>query len=105
MLQEFLSTNWQAILTIIGGVIAWIYKRPIAKWMLKQNKADVRSTEASTESTTVENLGKSLNIYIALIDDIEKRYEEKLKKRDLEIKRLEDYIIELEEKLNRHINE
>lgn len=100
MLLTFLIENWQAIFMIIGGAIAWVYKIPLSKWILKQSQADVRATEVNTDTNTINNLEKGLNIYIAIIDNIEKQ----LKEKDEKIRELSIQIDELRIQLNKHIN-
>lgn len=100
MLGQFLLENWQGIAVIIGGGVAWIFKIPLSKWVLRQTQADVRATEVNTDTTTINNLEKGLNIYIAIIDNIEKQLREK----DEKIEELKLEIDELRIKLNEYIN-
>ena len=100
MILQFFLENWQGIIVIIGGAIAWIFKIPLSKWVLKQSEADVRATEVNTDTNTINNLEKSLNIYIAIIDNIEKQLREK----DEKIEELKLEIEELRIKLNEYIN-
>lgn len=104
-MEDFLLQNWEKILMILGAIIGWIYKRPIGMWMVKQSKADVKSTQASTDNTTIDNLKKTMNIYVSMIDDIEKRYEKKLDEANLEIKILRNEIDDLRSKLKKYMNE
>lgn len=106
-MNKFLLENWQSILMLVGGVIAWLFKIPLSKWILRQSQADVKATEVSTDTNTINNLEKSMNIYIALIDDIGN----KLKEKDQLIETLTNQIHELKieieiltDKLNEFIN-
>jgi peptidoglycan hydrolase CwlO-like protein len=103
-MSTFLLENWQAIAMVAGGIVTFIFKIPISKWILKQNEADVRSTNVTTDTNTINNLERSMNIYIALIDDISK----KIKEKDDIIQILTDQIHELKnqiEELTNRINE
>ena len=104
---QFLLENWQSISMIIGGIIVWIYKLPLSKWVLKQSQADVQATQSNTDTNTINNLEKSMNIYIALIDDINKRLKEKdelIEQLTAQIKELKDQIERLTDQLNNLIN-
>ena len=100
MLGQFLLENWQGVAMIIGGVVAWFFKIPLSKWVLRQSQADVRATEVNTDTNTINNLEKGLNIYIAIIDNIEKQLREK----DEKIEELKLEIEELRNRLNNHLN-
>lgn len=52
-------------------------------------KIDLKKANTEAEGLSSDVIVKNLDIYQKLLDDIEKRYEEKLIKRDLEIKILE----------------
>ena len=105
----FLEENWQSISMLIGGIVAWIFKIPISKWVLAQSKADVKATESNTDTNTINNLEKSMNIYIAIIDDINTRMkdlQDQLKEKDalieelyMEIKELKNQVEDLVNKL------
>tara|TARA_R110000823_G_scaffold11645_1_gene39384 strand:+ start:628 stop:936 length:309 start_codon:yes stop_codon:yes gene_type:complete len=97
-MKEFLENNWQAIITVIGGIVVWIYKRPLAEYTLKQQKAEVNTT-------TIENLERGLKMYVAMLDDIEARHNAALTRRDAQIDALETKVTELTDLLNKHINE
>jgi hypothetical protein len=95
-MKEFLEQNWQAVVTLIGGAIVFIYKRPLAEWTLKQQKAE-------TNISTIESLERGLQMYVAMLNDIEIRHEAALLKRDIEIADLQKQITELKELLNKHL--
>lgn len=91
----FLEQNWQSLVMIVGGVITWIFRLPLSKLILKQNKADVRATQVDTDTNTINNLEKSMNIYVALIDDISRKLKEKDDQIDRLIKENKDQMIEI----------
>lgn len=82
--MEFLEHNWQGIIMVVGGAIAWIFRLPLSKLILKQNMADIKATQVSTDANTISNLAKSMDIYVAIIDDITN----KLKEKDRQIEQL-----------------
>lgn len=91
----FLEENWQAIVMIAGGAIAWVFRLPISKLVLKQSKADIRAIQVDTDTNTINNLEKSMNIYVALIDDISRKLKEKDDQIDRLIKENKDQMIEI----------
>lgn len=92
-MEKFLSENWQGLVAVIGSAIAWINRVPLSRLVLKKEEANIKSTEVSTDSTTITNLEKGVNLYIAIVDDLSKRLSEK----EEEISRLREEIIELRE--------
>ena len=76
------------------GIITWyLTKRHFQKAELKKVNTEV---EGLSSDVIVKNLG----IYQNLLDDIEKRYELKLAKRDLEIKMLESRCEEFRKRID-----
>lgn len=95
-MNEFLQNNWQGLLTIVGGIVVWLNKRPLARWALRKEQADYNST-------TIGNLERGLKMYAAMLDDIERRHGAALAKRDEEIAKLHEELEELKEELHKHI--
>lgn len=60
------------------------------------NKKELISKDIEIESDKSQVIVKNLEIYQNMIDDLEKRYEDKLKQRDAEIEFLETKIKSLE---------
>lgn len=96
-MNEFLQHNWQGLVAIIGAVVAWLNKRPLAKWAL-------RKEEANYTTSTIQNLERGLKMYATMLDDIEQRHNNALTKRDAEIAELHEEINKLKEELYKHIN-
>lgn len=75
--------NLSPIVAILSPIIAWfITKRHYQTRDLKKQDVGISSDHSSLMS-------KNLELYQKMLDDIEFRYEEKIKKRDLEIQLLE----------------
>jgi len=97
-MNEFLHNNWQGLVAIVGSIVAWLNRRPLAKWALRKEQADYNSS-------TIQNLERGLKMYVAMLDDIEIRHAAALEKRDIEIAQLHDEIEKLKQTLQKHINE
>lgn len=59
------------------------------------NEKDLKDRDNNIESNQSEIVSKNLELYQRMLDDIEKRYEERILKSDKEIEDLEQIIIEL----------
>lgn len=106
-MNDFLLENWQGVLMLIGAAIGWLFKIPLSKFILRQSQADVKATEVSTDTNTINNLEKSMNIYIALIDDIGNKLKEKdqlIESLTFQIRELKIEIEVLTVKINEFIN-
>jgi len=95
-MNEFIQNNWQGLIAIVGSIIAWLNRRPLAKWAL-------RKEEANYNTTTIQNLERGLKMYAAMLDDIEERHKAALIKRDEEIAILHKEVEDLKEELHKHI--
>ena len=64
-------------------------------------KVELKKAESEVDNNIADVMTKNIGIYQNMLEDVEKRYEEKLSKRDEEIKYLESEI----EKLKARITE
>lgn len=75
---------------VITSIVVWFFtKRHFQAKDLKQKDVHIEGDQADVFS-------KNLKIYQDMLDDVEKRYEDKLLKRDEEIQLLEEKILTLE---------
>ena len=86
---EWLINNYQIIITLITIPITWYTKERYF------TKRDLKDRDVNIESNQSEIVSKNLELYQRMLDDIEKRYEEKIFKSDREKEQLEQIIKEL----------
>jgi len=97
-MTQFLEQNWQALATLIGTIIIWFNKKPLARWTLKNE-------EVNHQSNVIDSLEKAMAMYTAMLDDIETRHAAQLAKRDAEIKELTLEVKLLKETLEKYLKE
>lgn len=97
-LLDIINLKLEWVLTaIILPIIAWFsYGR-------KKTKVDLEEKNVNVSAISTDVLLKNFNLHLKMIEDIEKRYENELKQRDLIIERLEKKIVKLEETLKKYI--
>lgn len=88
---EWIINNYQILLAPITGLIIWFGKDKLIF------KKDLKDRDINTESNQSEIVSKNLELYQRMLDDIEKRYEERIFKSDKEKQELEKIILELKE--------
>tara|TARA_R110000850_G_scaffold84920_3_gene182279 strand:- start:202 stop:585 length:384 start_codon:yes stop_codon:yes gene_type:complete len=86
---QWLIDNYQIISLPVIAIITWFFKGKI------MNEKDLKDRDNNIESNQSEIVSKNLELYQRMLDDIEKRYEERILKSDKEIEDLEQIIIEL----------
>lgn len=92
--MEWILYNWEIIVAlIVSPLITWVFVKR------HYQKRDLKDKDVIIESNQSDVVSKNLDLYQKMLDDIEMRYEEKLKKRDLEIEFLEKEVAELKERL------
>jgi len=89
--MEWLLNNIFQIITLLGIPITWFVKDRYF------TKKDLKDRDVNTESNQSEIVSKNLELYQRMLDDIEKRYEERLFKSDREREELENIIKELKQ--------
>lgn len=91
--MDFIKDNIQFIYVIISSLLAWFFtKRHF------QNR-ELKSKDIHIDSQSSDLIQKNLSLYQNMIDDIERRYEEKIARLDAEILKLEDEISRLKEEI------
>tara|TARA_R110000796_G_scaffold236214_1_gene355461 strand:+ start:32444 stop:32827 length:384 start_codon:yes stop_codon:yes gene_type:complete len=86
---QWLIDNYQIISLPVIAIITWFSKGKI------MNEKDLKDRDNNIESNQSEIVSKNLELYQRMLDDIEKRYEERILKSDKEIEDLEQIITEL----------
>ena len=86
---EWIIKNYQILLAPVTGLIIWF-----GKDRLTFDK-DLKDRDNTIESSQSEIVSKNLELYQRMLDDIEKRYEERIFKSDKEKEELEVVIIDL----------
>ena len=82
IIKQIIVEHWERILMILGPVATWFFtKRPF-------QEKDLKKEEIAIETSSSEVVSKNLMIYQAMLDDIEKRYQQQLRDRDIEISSL-----------------
>lgn len=111
--MEWLLEHFFQIATFLSVPITWFVKDRFF------TKRDLKDRDVNTESNQSEIVSKNLELYQRMLDDIEKRYEERIFKSDTDreeleaiikelkitIKELEEIIYDLEAKSKRFTNE
>lgn len=74
---------------------------PITWFFTKRHfqKSEVKKAESEANSSIADVMSKNIGIYQNMLEDVEKRYEEKLAKRDEEIEKLELEIEKLKQRI------
>jgi thymidylate synthase len=86
---QWLIDNYQIISLPVIAIFTWFFKGKV------MNEKDLKDRDNNIESNQSEIVSKNLELYQRMLDDIEKRYEERILKSDKEIEDLEQIIIEL----------
>jgi uncharacterized protein YukE len=86
---QWLIDNYQLISLPVIAISTWFFKGRFI------DKKDMKDRDNTIESNQSEIVSKNLELYQRMLDDIEKRYEERILKSDKEIEELEQIIIEL----------
>lgn len=68
---------------IISGIITWFASKRYFQ------KIELKKAETEAEGTVSDVLSRNIGIYQNMLDDLEKRYEERITKLDGEIKEIE----------------
>jgi len=75
----------------LSGVVIWFVSKK------RYQEKDLKDRDVNTESNQSEIVSKNLELYQRMLDDIEKRYEERIFKSDKEKEELEQIIKELKQ--------
>lgn len=75
-IKMFLIENWDTVVVAIVGAIGTFRKELHSLITMRQS---IKESEAGIESTSLDNLSKTMELYKKLIDDIIPRYEAELK--------------------------
>lgn len=94
----FLRENWPTILIGVLGAIGTFRKELLSALTIKQK---IKESEVGIESSNLDNLSKTMELYKKLIDDIIPRYEAELKEYKEEL----TYYRKALEKYRNQINE
>mgnify|MGYP003670637922 FL=1 len=86
---QWLIDNYQILSLPVIAIFTWFFKGKV------MNEKDLKDRDNNIESNQSEIVSKNLELYQRMLDDIEKRYEERILKSDKEIEDLEQIIIEL----------
>jgi len=88
---EWIENNISTLLSLILiPLITWLFTKRHFQ------KKDLKDRDVNTESNQSEIVSKNLELYQRMLDDIEKRYEERIFKSDKEKEELEMIILELQ---------
>lgn len=98
---NWIIENYELISLPLGMILTWYTKDRFF------TKRDLKDRDVNTESNQSEIVSKNLELYQRMLDDIEKRYEERLFKSDkekeeleLEIKELKKLVQKLQDEAN-----
>ena len=80
--MDWLLNNWLDIIGLLSGGIIWFFTKRHFQ------KKELNSLEIQNEISSVDKVGKVLDLYQELIDDLKVQYAEQKEKRDRDFKEL-----------------
>ena len=85
---EWFLQNIELVLLLISNPLTWVFTSRHMK------KREIKEKDVNIEQSQSEVVSKNLELYQRMLDDVENRYQENIKKRDIEIQRLEQEVLE-----------